>query len=163
MKSLHKILEEINLIHPSIKFTMKHTFINELDPCNCEKISCLLFLNISLTLKNGQISTDLYKKPTDKNQYLLPSSAHPFHCTKNIPFSLAMRIIKSCSETVNRDLCLFEMKQMLIDRDYTEQLVDSEITRALNIPRERALNLNQSVKKKNGGLFMYPHMILDFQ
>ena len=27
-KSLHKILEEINLIHPSIKFTMKHTFIN---------------------------------------------------------------------------------------------------------------------------------------
>ena len=38
---------------------------------------------------------------------------------------------------------------LIIDRDYTEQLVDSEITWALNIPRERALNLNQSVKKKN--------------
>ena len=60
-----------------------------------------------------------------------------------------MRIIKICSETTNRDLRLFELKQMLIDRDYTEQLVDSEITRALNIPREMALNLNQSVKKKN--------------
>ena len=60
-----------------------------------------------------------------------------------------MRIIKICSETTNRDLQLFELKQMLIDRDYTEQLVDSEITQALNIPRERALNLNQSVKKKN--------------
>ena len=60
-----------------------------------------------------------------------------------------MRIIKICSETTNRDLRLFELKQMLIERDYTEQLVDSEITRALNIARERALNLNQSVKKKN--------------
>ena len=61
-KSLHKILEEINLIHPSIKFTMKHTFINELDPCDCEKISCVPFLDISLTLKDGKLSTDLYKK-----------------------------------------------------------------------------------------------------
>ena len=60
-----------------------------------------------------------------------------------------MRIIKICSETTNIDLCLFALKQMLIDRDYTEQLVDSEITRALNILKDRALNLNQSVKKEN--------------
>ena len=75
-----------------------------------------------------------------------------------------MRINKICSEATYRDLGLFELKQLLFDREYLEQLVDSEITRALNIPRERALNLNQSVKKKKMiGLFMYPHMILDFQ
>ena len=83
---------------------MKHIFNNELDPCNCEKISGLPFLDVSLTLKNRQISTDLYKKPRDKNQYLLPSSVHLFHCMKNIPFSLAMRIIKICSEATNRYL-----------------------------------------------------------
>ena len=60
-----------------------------------------------------------------------------------------MRIIEICSEATNRDLRLFELKQMLIDRDYSEQLVDSEITQALNIPIERALNLSQLVKKKN--------------
>ena len=128
---------------------MKHTFINELDPCDCERNEHIPFLDVSLSLKNGQISTDLYKKPTDKNMYLLPTSAHPLHCTKNIPFSLAMRIVKICSETANRDLRLSELKQMLLDRDYGEQLIDSEIKRALNIPRESALNPNHSSKKEN--------------
>ena len=50
-----------------------------------------------------------------------------------------MRIIKICSEATNRDLGLSELKQKLNDRDYTVQLVNSEITRALNIPRERGL------------------------
>ena len=52
---------------------------------------------------------------------------------------------------------------LIIDKDYTEQLVNFEITRALTIPRERALNFNQSMKKKNERPVMYPHMILDFQ
>ena len=149
MKVLHKILDLINLIHPSIKFTMKHTFINELDPCDCKRTVHIPFLDVSLSLKNGKISTDLYKKSTDKNLYRLPSSVHPMHCTKNIPYSLAMRIIKICSETTNRDLRLLELKQMLLDRDYEEQLIDSEIKRALNIPRESALNPNHSTKKEN--------------
>ena len=104
---------------------------------------------MSLSLKNSQISTDLNKKPTDKNMCLLLTSVHPLHCTKNIPFSLAMRIVKICSETTNRDLRLSELKQMLLDRDYGEQLIDSEIKRALNIPRESALNPNHSSKKEN--------------
>ena len=59
-----------------------------------------------------------------------------------------MRIVKICSETTNRDLRLSELKQMLLDRDYGEQSIDSEIKRALNIPRGSALNLNHSSKKK---------------
>ena len=34
MKVLNIILDYINLIQPSIKFTMKNTFINELNPCD---------------------------------------------------------------------------------------------------------------------------------
>ena len=48
---------------------MKHTFINKLDPCDCEINAHIPFLDVSLSLKNGQISTDLYKKPMDKNMY----------------------------------------------------------------------------------------------
>ena len=47
------------------------------------------FLDVNVSLTNdGNISTDLYTKPTDKHQYLLYSSCHPLHTKKAIPFSL---------------------------------------------------------------------------
>jgi hypothetical protein len=49
--------------------------------------------------EDGFIQTDLYKKAGRKNQYLLPSSAHPKHTTKGIPFSLAYRLIRICSNS----------------------------------------------------------------
>ena len=60
--------------------------------------------------KNGKIITDLYRKPTDKDQYLLTSSCHPIDCFKSSPFSLTMRIVRICSETQARDNRLQELK-----------------------------------------------------
>ena len=37
VKSLHDFLSELNTIHPSIKFTMNHTFIESVDPATSEK------------------------------------------------------------------------------------------------------------------------------
>ena len=48
-------------------------------------------------IKDGKHKTDLYRKPTDCNQYLLLSSSHRAHCTENIPFSQIFRI---CSEKI---------------------------------------------------------------
>ena len=107
---------------------MKHTFICEWDPFDCYRTAQIPFLDVSLSLKNSQMPTRLNKKPTDKNMCLLLTSVHPLHCTKNIHFSLEMRIVKICSETAKRDLRLLELKQMLLDRDYGEQLIDSEST-----------------------------------
>ena len=39
---------------------------------------------LSISIKNGKIVTDLYRKPTDRVQYLLPSSCHPNHIFNNI-------------------------------------------------------------------------------
>ena len=47
-----------------------------------------------LVIKNSEIIVDLYKKPTDRNLYLLPSSCHSPHVVHNIPFSLAFRIVR---------------------------------------------------------------------
>jgi hypothetical protein len=54
-----------NLYKPSIKFTHK---------VSKTKIS---FLDTTTTVKEGNMTTDLYSKPTDKHQYLSPSSFHP--------------------------------------------------------------------------------------
>ena len=58
---------------------MNHTSIIGEAPenkCDCEIKSAIPFLDTLCSIKNGKIDTDLYKKPTDRNQYLLPSSCH---------------------------------------------------------------------------------------
>ena len=82
---------------------------------------------------------DLYRKPTDQNMYLLTSSCHPNHMFKNIPYSLALRIVRICSIPEQRDLGLSELKQLLLQRDYKTKIIDAAIERARNISRTEAL------------------------
>jgi hypothetical protein len=42
------------------------------------------FLDTTTTVKEGNMITDVYSNPTDKHQYLSPSSCHPKHCFKSI-------------------------------------------------------------------------------
>ena len=99
----------------------------------------IAFLDTSLSIRNSRISVDLYRKPSDRCAYLLPSSCHPPHTTKNIPFSLALRIVRICTDTDSRDLRLRELKEMLRSRDYGRGLIDAAILRASAIPRSEAL------------------------
>ena len=80
-------LTEINKLHKTIKFTASYDFESR----------STSFLDTVITIKNGLIITDLYRKPTDKVQYLLPTSCHPKHIFKNIPYSLALRLVRICS------------------------------------------------------------------
>ena len=92
LDNLKVFVDYLNSIHPTIKFTSSHSSTNV----------PFLDVNVSLT-DNGDISTDLYTKPTDKHQHLLYSSCHPSHTKKAIPFSLALRLRRICStdETFN--------------------------------------------------------------
>ena len=64
------------------------------------------------SIKQNKIVTDLYRKETDRNQYLLTSSCHPVECTDNIPFSLALRIVRICSEIETREKRFLELKEL---------------------------------------------------
>ena len=141
-KMLHQLFDEINLIHPSIKLTMNHTSIIGEAPenkCDCEIKSAIPFLDTLCSIKNGKIDTDLYKKPTDRNQYLLPSSCHSKSTTKAIPMSLGLRIVRICSDPQKRDLRLSELKQLLLERGYEENMIDSALQKAKKVPRKAAL------------------------
>ena len=109
-KNLHKLFNAMNQIHDNVKFTMSHTSHNEQskdDQCECPVKTSILFLDTSVTIENGQLVGDLYKKPTNKNQYLLPSSCHPQETTKSIPFSLSLRITRICSKAETREKNVF--------------------------------------------------------
>ena len=103
--------------------------------CDCEQMTTLPFLDTNCAIKNGKIVTDLFRKETDRNQYLLPSSCHPSHVTNNIPFSLALRIVRICTEPEARERRFLELKAFLIERNYKAKLIDGNIEKARQIPR----------------------------
>ena len=141
-KKLHQMFEQINNIHPNIKCTMAHTPNKDekvSESCNCPKTDSVPFLDTLCTIREGKVILDLYKKPTDRNQYLLTSSCHSAHCVENIPFSLALRLNRICTDISQRDIRHQELKEMILEREYPEGLVISAITRAKTISRSQAL------------------------
>ena len=95
IQSLEEFLNEINNIHPTLKFTYNYTSpfpcyetTDVPHDCFCHTTRKIPFLDVEIEIKNDKLITDIYRKPTDRCQYFLPSSCHPPHVIKNIPYSL---------------------------------------------------------------------------
>ena len=141
----------MNHIHPTLNFAMQHTKPKTekiKERCECEPKNLVLFPEASISIIEGKIDTDLFKKDTDRNQYLLRESCHPQGVTASIPFSLGLRIVRICLRPKNRDRNLKELKEVLKDRDYPEQLIDRGIEKARKIPRNAALLKVKTKEKK---------------
>ncbi|XP_072025089.1 uncharacterized protein [Amphiura filiformis] len=121
---LEQFINHANQIHPSIKFTSDYS------------PSQVNFLDVVVKLSEGQIHTDLYSKPTDKHTYLLPTSCHPRHCTRNIPYSLALLLRRICSDESAFQHQAETLKQQLINRGYQEDNISNQITKAASTTRE---------------------------
>ena len=96
-------------------------------------------MDVSVKICAGKIVTDLYRKPTAVAQYLLPSSCHPQHVTKNIPFSLGYRLLRIVSDRDTLLIRLEELKDMLLSRHYHPKVVDNALARVKCIDRDTAL------------------------
>merc|ERR1712029_1283307 len=78
-------------------------------------------------------------KETAVNQYLSPLSCHPNSVGRNIPYSLAFRIKRICSEDFDFERQLVKLKGMLMDRGYRERIVDNAFNRVRALTREHTL------------------------
>ena len=112
-----------------------------------------------------KIDIDLYKKKTDRKQYLLPSSCHPKSTTKSIHYSLSSRIVRICTKEENRDKRLDELKELLLVRKCSENLVDRSTEKARKIPRKVALLKVKNTITENRPIFItkYDPRILALQ
>ena len=79
------------MFHPTIKFTAEYSE---------EEVN---FLDLNIKLINGELKTDLFVKTTDIHQFLDPTSSHPCHCKKGIPYSQALRLNGISSDNTNFD------------------------------------------------------------
>ena len=116
--NLQTFLEEANNFHPTIKFTAETSNDNH------------VFLDTNSTLVGDSIQVDLYTKPTDTHQYLLPTSCHPKHICRNIPYSLALRIRRICSTTDAFENRVKELTSHLKRRGYSLQEISTAIAKA---------------------------------
>ena len=84
-------LECLNILHPSIEYTLQPAIKT---PIAKKSVYKLNFLDITIILhEDGKIETDMHYKPPNSHKYLNYESFHPTHCKNNIPFTLAKRII----------------------------------------------------------------------
>ena len=141
-KNLNLLFDEMSQMHPSIKFTMTHKSNSKetIDTmCSCQPLASITYLDKTCKIENGKILLDLYKKPTDRNMYLLPSSCHPIQHHQNVPYGLAMRINRICSVPGSREIRFTELQEWLQNRGYQHGMVSAAIAKARNIPRHIAL------------------------
>ena len=83
---------------------------------------------------------DLYSKPTDKHQYILPWSCHPPHVTKNIPYSLALRVRRICSDDKTFELRTSQLSDHLTKRGYRQNNISSAIEKVKHKSRSDLLS-----------------------
>ena len=79
--------------------------------------------------EHGKLHTNLYIKPTEKQQYVYSYSCHPKHTKNSLLYCLALRFQRICSEKICFNQRAKEMELHLIQRGYTkgcirEALVD---------------------------------------
>lgn len=144
-EELKEFLNYINSFHHSIKFTADYDF-------GTRTIS---YLDIKVTIENGTINTDLHQKDTHVTQYLLPSSSHPPHICKNIPYSLGYRLLRICSQKDTFEKRLVELKNCLLTRKYSHRIIDNAFSKLRSISRTEALE--KVYKEKNDKItFVFP-------
>ena len=106
-----EFVDMMNSVDRDIKFTIE---INWED-------SKIFFMDLTISIdKNGYLQTNLYTKPNAKNCLLLPSSTHKPSVTKSSVYSLAVRIVRICSQEEVRDKRLEELAAKLMLREYSD-------------------------------------------
>ena len=85
------------------------------------------FLDLKVGIENGNITTDLYVRDTDRHQYLHYSSAQPYQNKRSVVFSQPLRLSRLCTFEKDFKRHMAGMKQCFDKRDYPQDLVNSEM------------------------------------
>ena len=141
VEELNQLHIYLNSSHPTMKFDAPQYDITK-GSCN--------YLDMEISINNGHISTDIYRKPTDTPSALLPSSAHPSHTTSGNIFSMAFRLLRIVSSPTLFEVRLSELKEnYLLPRDYKDRAIEEAFNRVRQISREEALKKTTKSNNKN--------------
>ena len=139
VKDKNSFIDYLNNIHSTIKFTISHSSTN------------IPFLDVNVSLTNdGNISTDLYTKPTDKHQHY---SIHPaiLYIQKK-PFLSVLHSVYDaviCSTDATFLTRTAQLATYLLKRGYNRNFVKKQIRRAADIPANALYKPKTSLTNPN--------------
>ena len=121
---LIKFIDIINQNYPTIKFEFIYSR------------NSITFLDTKVYKnKNGTLCTNIYRKQSDRHNFLHYKSAHPKALKVNMPFSQALLVKRICSETSEVIKHLKDLKDAFIKRDYQSKILDHHFERAMSVRR----------------------------
>ena len=124
-----------------IKFTVNHS------------TSEVNFLDVCVRLKDGNICTTTYSKPTDSHLYLNTQSNHPSHIIRNIPKSQFLRLRRICSNTADfMQQCSTYVKYFAY-RGYNETKLAETVREVTKINRDDLLQSPSNKTVSNRVIF----------
>ena len=115
------------MFHSTIKITVEYSK---------EEVN---FLDINIKLIDRKLKTDLFFKPIDTSQFLDPTSCHPYHYKKGIPYSQALRLNRICSDNETFDRRCNDLEKWLMERGYNEKMIRKQILSAREYSRNDLL------------------------
>lgn len=125
--SLKGFIAYLNQCHPTIKFEAKYS------------LESVNFLDTVVFIKEGQLHTKTYIKPTDKKLYLHFNSAHPRHIFHSIPYSQALRYIRINSDELLLKSELESLRLLLLKRGYPRSIIEYAFDKASLVHRSTLL------------------------
>ena len=128
LEELTDFYNYINHCHPTIKFEINYsnTTIN--------------FLDTTIYINNSILYTTIYKKPTDRKQFLNYTSNHPKHVKDAIPYSQALRYRRIISDNNKLTEELNLLTDKFLRAGFPEKLLTEQISRIKNINRNQILD-----------------------
>ena len=128
-------VNELNHCHPTIKldYEIREDEVNFLDTTVYKD-------------KNGKLRTKLYRKPTDRQNYLHLKSEHPPSLKKSIPYSQALRIRKICHDEKYFNENCEKLAATFKNRGYQEDFINQQIIKAAGVARKQLLKEKKTSK-----------------
>ena len=124
---LNAFMEEINKVHPSIKFDFQ-TSTTQIN-----------FLDTTVFIENNQLFTKTYTKPTDKHAYLHKTSYHPYSLKSSIIYSQVLRTKRICTKPDDYANSISKLFQSFRDRGYNDEELNTGFNKAANKNRDDLL------------------------
>jgi len=98
------------------------------------------FLDTLIYVKNNRIKTKLYKKATNKKQYLSYNCEYPAHMKKSIPYAQALQYRRIIQDDDILDQELINLQENFKNKGYPPGTTNEQIIKARNLKRLNTIN-----------------------
>ena len=139
---LEDFMQYVNEFHPSSNYTydISDTSVN--------------FLDISISMTQHGLTTDIFYKDIDTHSYLRYESAHPPSCKQGIPYSQFLRLRRICNNDQTFERRSDEMSEFFSQRGFPVNTIKNSLRKASKITQSEAINKRKDMNNTGVPLTM---------